>query len=242
MKRFTITLLIFSLLTTLFVSCNVADGPISTETSLDETATEEEATVSDTDTTAPIETESVDWNKPDESESDETKPIETKPQETELPEKDLVLYVSDQVLAEKFNFDDPSTFEAIVKDQGYRYYVFYRLMIQGVSTEECYTVYLDKSYNLLETKALNPGEYSKYLSDEEFLQALEAAVTRLDKKTAQYTSSPRYRLREEQGYLCLHFEEIMDIDPPRVDEYGNTSGCNIDHEHIFFSEKICPIS
>lgn len=223
MKRFTIALLILSVLTALFVSCNVADGPISTETSLDETTTEEEATVSDTDTTAPIETESVDRNKPDESESDETKP-----QETELPEKDLVLYASDRVLAEKFNFDDSSTFEATVKDQGYRYYVFYRLMIQGVSTEECYTVYLDKSYNLLETKALNPGEYSKYLSDEEFLQALEAAIARLDEQTAPYTSAPHYILREEQGYLCLYVEEIVD----------NSTG----HEHIFSSEKICPIS
>lgn len=227
MKRFTIALLILSVLTALFVSCNVADGPISTETSLDETATEE-ATVSDTDTTAPIETESVDRNKPEESESDETKPIETKPQETELPEKDLVLYASDRVLAEKFNFDDPSTFEAIVKDQGYRYYVFYRLMIQGVSTEECYTVYLDKSYNLLETKALNPGEYSKYLSDEEFLQALEAAIARLDEQTAPYTSYPHYILREEQGYLCLYVEEIVD----------SSTG----HEHIFSSEKICPLT
>ena len=239
MKRFTITLLIFSLLTTLFVSCNVADSPISTETSLDETLTEEETTLSDTDTTALIETESVEQSKPSESTPSETESIETNPVETELPEKDLVLYQSDRVLAEKFNFDDPSTFEAIVKDQGYRYYVFYRLMIQGVSTAESYTIYLDKSYNLLETTTFRQGQYSKYLSDEEFLKKLSDAVELIDKKTAPYTSNPRYSLMEDSGYLCVYFEEIVDIDPPRVDDYGNTSGCNIDHEHIIFLEKIC---
>ena len=41
---------------------------------------------------------------------------------------------------------------------------------------------------------------------------------------------------DAEGYLCLTMEYIG---PPRYDENGNNlSGC-IDHEHYFFTERLC---
>ena len=45
-----------------------------------------------------------------------------------------------------------------------------------------------------------------------------------------------------KGQLCLSFEVIVDINPPKVqisDGEIIDSGCNIDHKHVFESEVIC---
>ena len=237
MRRFLITLLIISVCSALFSAC---DASVPQETlpkeALNDTGSDSQELQEDTVATI---AESDSLEETTESESKNTTTETTPPEETEIPGRDLILYAADQVLLEKYKFSDSSIFKVTIEDQGYRYYVFYRLAIQGVSTAESYTIYLDKSYNLLETTTFRQGQYSKYLSDEEFLQKLSDAVELIGKKTAPYTSNPRYFLMEDSGYLCVYFEEIVDIDPPRVDDYGNTSGCNIDHEHIIFLEKIC---
>lgn len=42
---------------------------------------------------------------------------------------------------------------------------------------------------------------------------------------------------DQQNYLCLCCEDIVSIDPPNEID-GMTSGCNIDHKHVFKSYRI----
>ena len=85
-------------------------------------------------------------------------------------------------------------------------------------------------------------EYKNQLGniDIELLKYAEESIT--DKMSA-YTDAPGFSLQFDNfGYLCLHTEWIVDIDPPNIvtGENGEIidSGCNIDHKHIFFSERI----
>ncbi len=85
-------------------------------------------------------------------------------------------------------------------------------------------------------------EYKNQLGniDIELLKYAEETIT--DKMSA-YTDVPEFFLQfDNSGYLCLYTEWIADIDPPNIvtDENGEIidSGCDIDHKHIFFSERI----
>ena len=42
-----------------------------------------------------------------------------------------------------------------------------------------------------------------------------------------------FSLGEKDGQSILFCEVIVPIDPPRVDEDGMTSGCGIDHDHVY---------
>ena len=91
-------------------------------------------------------------------------------------------------------------------------------------------------------KVLIRDEYKNQLGniDIELLKYAEESIT--DKMSA-YTDAPGFSLQFDNfGYLCLHTEWIVDIDPPNIvtGENGEIidSGCNIDHKHIFFSERI----
>ena len=83
-------------------------------------------------------------------------------------------------------------------------------------------------------------QYLPLLDDE----LLEKAEETIYKQAAAYTDShigcsvsP-----DASGYLCLDLELIVDIDPPnvRTDSEGMIidGGCNIDHKHVFFRERI----
>ena len=76
--------------------------------------------------------------------------------------------------------------------------------------------------------------------DVDLLKAAEESIT--DKMSA-YTGKPSFDFQlDYSGYLCLCTEWIIDIEPPNIyiDDNGETinSGCDIDHKHIFFSERI----
>ena len=46
---------------------------------------------------------------------------------------------------------------------------------------------------------------------------------------------------DAQGCLCLQAEVIVDIDPPKTQVQDGeivAAGCNIDHKHVFFSQRI----
>ena len=60
---------------------------------------------------------------------------------------------------------------------------------------------------------------------------LSIAESKISLKEAVYLSF------DQQNYLCLSSEEIVDIDPPNEID-GMTSGCNIDHKHVFTSYRI----
>ena len=66
---------------------------------------------------------------------------------------------------------------------------------------------------------------------------LKAAEEKLTAQLAQYSNNSGLYTGVTDGYLSLCAEVIVRIDPPNPSEYGN-SGCGIDHEHLFFSERI----
>lgn len=67
------------------------------------------------------------------------------------------------------------------------------------------------------------------------------AERKILEQTAQYGENSGFYLQITDGYLCLAMEIIKDLTPPEPTgtEAGNIlSGCGIDHDHIFYSERI----
>lgn len=162
----------------------------------------------------------------------------------DLSEKDSAIRkVSDPSFMKKYGFDDLSCFTVIIdEDQSAAITVRYYCTFAGVRTNEFYTVTLTKDYKVKSVEDWDKGEYSKYLSDEFIKQAKDARDS-LDEQTKSYNEEDGAYYFEERsdGYLYICVEFIVDIDPPNVNEFGDTSGCGIDHDHKFFSEKICPV-
>jgi len=100
-----------------------------------------------------------------------------------------------------------------------------------------YTITLPDSQTVIEVDKQYEG-YLSSVTDELIEQAedkISAAITNYPENSGYYLST------DSEGYLCLYVEVIRDIDPPNVvveGDYTISSGCNIDHEHLFFSERI----
>ena len=158
-----------------------------------------------------------------------------------------ILEVSDKIFTETYGFKDLSLFYINIsewKDRD-RYTVSYHLTFNGIRTDEYYRIELDKNMSLLETDAYNEGKFSKYIGNPSLMDAMQAARKSIESQTTAYNEPNHFYFTEEDGYLYLCSEIIVDIDPPeyQTDEDGYIyGGCGIDHEHIIFSEKICPIT
>ena len=120
--------------------------------------------------------------------------------------------------------------------------VRYELYLFGYKTYEEYSVTIDNNGTILNCYASSADKYScflPYLTIEQIQQAEE----KLKNKMAEYDSgSYMYLEINSKGQLCLSFEVIVDINPPKVqisDGEIIDSGCNIDHKHVFESEVIC---
>ena len=74
-------------------------------------------------------------------------------------------------------------------------------------------------------------------------QMIENAERAILEQLEEYSDSKGgvYLGNDAQGYLCLQAELIVDINPPKIqiqDWEIVSSGCNIDHKHVFFSQRI----
>ena len=74
-------------------------------------------------------------------------------------------------------------------------------------------------------------------------QMIEIAERIILEQMEAYSDSKggMYLGNDAQGYLCLQAELIVDINPPKIriqDGEIVSSGCNIDHKHVFFSQRI----
>ena len=74
-------------------------------------------------------------------------------------------------------------------------------------------------------------------------QMIENAERAILEQLEEYSDSQggMYFGNDAQGYLCLQAELIVDINPPKIriqDGEIVSSGCNIDHKHVFFSQRI----
>lgn len=102
----------------------------------------------------------------------------------------------------------------------------YTLTIGGYRTYESYHVKFNADKTVRNSYANYEGEYSAYLP---YVTAdkISEAEEKLTKQLEKYeTHSGFYLSIDDQGYLCLNAEVI-------VDSLFN------DHEHKFFSERIC---
>lgn len=117
--------------------------------------------------------------------------------------------------------------------------------LQVDNLPEYFTEEEGKQYLILpisKSKVRIENQHKNYLEniDIELLKTAEEIIT---EKMSAYIDNPCFGLQiDSAGYLCLYVEWIVDINPPNVvtSENGQIidSGCNIDHEHIFFRERI----
>ena len=106
------------------------------------------------------------------------------------------------------------------------YSVEYTLTISGYRTYECYHVNFNADKTVRNFYANYEGKFSAYLpyaTDDKISAAEEKLTNQLEKYE---TRSGFYLSIDDQGYLCLNAEVI-------VDSLFN------DHEHKFFTERIC---
>ena len=120
--------------------------------------------------------------------------------------------------------------------------VRYELYLFGYKTYEQYSVTIDNNGTILNCNSANEGNYSRFLPYLT-IQKVQEAEEKLKNKMAEYDSgSYMYLEINSKGQLCLSFEVIVDINPPKVQMVDGeiiNSGCNIDHKHVFESEVIC---
>ena len=93
-----------------------------------------------------------------------------------------------------------------------------------------------------QSKMFVGDEYKQYFDDID-IELLKTAEQTICDKMSAYTETPGFSLQFDNfGNLCLHTEWIVEIDPPNIvtDDNGEAieGGCNVDHKHIFFYERI----
>ena len=93
-----------------------------------------------------------------------------------------------------------------------------------------------------QSKIVVRDEYKQHLDNID-IELLKTAEETICNKMSAYTKSSGFSLQfDDSGYLCLHTECIVDIEPPNVitEDDGEiiSGGCNIDHKHIFLYERI----
>ena len=91
------------------------------------------------------------------------------------------------------------------------------------------------------TKVLVYDGHRQYIEKID-MDLLKTAEEALSAQIPQDESEPFFYLQMEEGDMYLCVEIIVDIDPPETvtmeDGTVISSGCGIDHEHVFYSERI----
>ena len=152
----------------------------------------------------------------------------------ELSEEEAkVREITDKLLLEQYKdcpeIDNLSDFSIHVSTNENYYHTRYYLCIYGYQTQEDLEITLENNSETgdLEVSFINTtylGVYSEHLycfAEEEFLKAKE--------------ENPWGWLSVQDGYLCFGYEKIIDITPENPGE----SGCNIDHIHKVYYNRIC---
>lgn len=115
------------------------------------------------------------------------------------------------------------------------------LYIYGYKARERYRVTFASNGEIIDTSEISGGTYSCYLPyvSEESVKSAELKLAESLKKH-DGEKNPYYDLLiDSDGYLCLSVEVIVNFDVSDTDGDGYIEeGCGIDHEHIFYSERI----
>lgn len=117
--------------------------------------------------------------------------------------------------------------------------VRYELQILGHHTYESYSVYFTNNATIGRING-DYGEYARYLPYAT-QAAYDQAKEKLDKQLKPYGHGSGYYLSiDQEGYLCLTVEIIRTLQTLETNPDGSPiGGCGYDHEHLFFSERIC---
>lgn len=163
------------------------------------------------------------------------------------PETVALLAITDAKIKEEYGIDNLDDYSVRIGEHASKPQktVSYELYLFGYKTYESYYITIDNNGMVLKYYASNEGEYSRflpYLTVEKVQEAEEKLKTKLEKYGG---GSGMYLQVINQNQLCLSFEVIVDIAPPKseiIDGEIVNNGCNIDHKHVFESEVICELN
>ena len=160
------------------------------------------------------------------------------------PEIFDLLAITDAEVKEEYGIDNLDNYSVRISEHASKHQktVRYELHLFGYITYEQYSVTIDNNGTILSCYASNAGKYSCFLPYLT-IEKIQEAEEKLKNKMAEYdNSSYMYLEINSNGQLCLSFEVIVDINPPKVQMVDGEivdSGCNIDHKHVFESEVVC---
>ena len=229
MKRKIVFLLLFSLLLTgCTTGVPAAESITSTTTATDATAPTEPSTTTTDPSTSPTEPSTT------------TTDPSTSPTEPSFPsEPDLyaamVRAITDPAVMDHYRLTDLSNYSVYISSGPRGSTVRYTLCIGNYSTHESYRVHLDTA---LQIESIT-GEYGTYAQYLPYVtpEMITDAEEDLARQSAAYPEGgPIYMTIDQEGYLCLQMEVIHEYEPTTP----GTSGCGIDHDHLFFTARICP--
>ncbi|MBQ8416461.1 MAG: hypothetical protein IJX13_06155 [Clostridia bacterium] len=85
---------------------------------------------------------------------------------------------------------------------------------------------------------VNAGKYYDYLRNFLDIDLLKSAEEKISQQASKYSERGSFYLStDEENYLCLCMEIVVKLEPPSGGEWLE-GGCGIDHEHVFFRERI----
>lgn len=123
------------------------------------------------------------------------------------------------------------------------YFVIYSLKIQGYASSEEVAVQVSPDYEVKNVNGFDIGRYSPYL-EVATEEAVRQAEGKLDEQVKGYSENSGYYLGiDNEGNLLLCCEVITHQPPPAPAVDGDPNDAvtvYIDHDHLFFSEIICP--
>lgn len=172
----------------------------------------------------------------------ETKAMESTPAETLSPEELTLVDRAAEALWEAYDLPDRRYFRpSVYYESTGTVEVELRLYIGGHRTNERYIARLSDGGELLSTDAVNEGTYLPYLEtiDPADLAAAEAALADFLAPYDDYKGGSSLTI-DDEGYLCLSGEFIVELDPPPLSGLFSEGGCGIDHDHKFFNHRLCP--
>ena len=142
--------------------------------------------------------------------------------------------ITDEILKQEYGIEDFShyQFNAFSLSGSRGYSATYTLYIQGYPTYERYTVMLTSEGKMNTVNDFQRGKYSCYLKGATE-ERMAAAVADVERQASRYDEQGPYWLEiDDDGYLCLWLELIVDI------PYNENEACG-DHKHVFFHSRIC---
>ena len=178
------------------------------------------------------------------SETETAVSILTDPEKGLSPEDAALADVAAGILWAEFDLPDRAHFETQVRRHvsNGTANVEFELRIGGYHTYESYKVYFEADGSVKNISDICTGEYSRFLENAT-AERIAVAEAALANQLAEYDRHSGYYLTiDEEGYLCLSAEVIVEITPSLLDKLFSEDGCGIDHEHKFFHQRICGAS